>query len=360
MSQNEESRWIEAESLHPASNNTATDDDDDDDDEYLTEWGSNLFADPDPWETFDYEWDVRCWNNPTAFDNQGSTTETTTTTTTTTENEALEQLTPGMMKLTLSVQGHKAELGQTLHSTGLTLWRAAALLADWLVEQHNANNNNHNNSNTTTVTSHSHSHSGGFVQGRTVLELGAGLGVPGMVAHWLGATLTLLTDGDTHALANLRANVRRHTTTTQYHLYHRGVSEDRPCFSGAGHSRSPATSAIITCRQLVWGNEAQIRAVQEYLRSVDGNTSSSNITTTTDSDRFDVILGSDIIYVDHVVEPLLDTVKMLLKPTTGVFLLAFARRNVAMDFVLQMAQQRGFVWQAPVTPEGIYIFALPG
>ena len=37
-------------------------------------------------------------------------------------------------------------------------------------------------------------------------------------------------------------------------------------------------------------------------------------------DRFDVILGSDIIYVDHVVAPLLDTVQSLIKPTTGRFL----------------------------------------
>ena len=44
-------------------------------------------------------------------------------------------------------------------------------------------------------------------------------------------------------------------------------------------------------------------------------------------------------------EPLLNTVAQLLRPFDGVFLLAFARRNVSIDYVLSVAQQQGFVYE---------------
>jgi protein N-lysine methyltransferase METTL21D len=178
-----------------------------------------------------------------------------------------------------------------------------------------------------------------MVEGKTVLELGAGLGVPGMTAHFLGAAITVLTDGDTDTLANLRDNVARNIASETATI----------CCNS------------ITCQQLVWGDEAHIQAVRESLQhqqqvlaTAGGDTSMTTMTT----DQFQVILGSDIIYVDHVVEPLFDTVKDLLS-TNGVFLLAFARRNVKIDLVLDAAKQRGFVWDAPATPEGVYIFSCP-
>jgi predicted nicotinamide N-methyase len=55
----------------------------------------DLFADPDPFDTFDFQF--------------------------------------GEIKI--HIQGHKMENGQTLHSTGLTLWRASPLLCQYMVSQ---------------------------------------------------------------------------------------------------------------------------------------------------------------------------------------------------------------------------------
>ena len=46
------------------------------------------------------------------------------------------------------------------------------------------------------------------MQGRSVLELGAGVGLPGYVARELGAERTRLTDNEAQLLPNLRHNAR--------------------------------------------------------------------------------------------------------------------------------------------------------
>lgn len=62
------------------------------------------FADPDPYETFEFE-----------FGNKNDDDQ----------NKDHHHIT---------LHGHKQENGQTLHSTGLTLWRASELLCEYLVE----------------------------------------------------------------------------------------------------------------------------------------------------------------------------------------------------------------------------------
>jgi len=76
--------------------------------------------------------------------------------------------------------------------------------------------------------------------------------------------------------------------------------------------------------------------------------------------KFDVITASDVIYVDEVVEPLLDTVGELLREG-GSFLLGFIKRNVRMDYVLECAEERGMTWSRPEggNDEGVFIFSCP-
>lgn len=127
----EDERWIEAEY------NASGDDDDEPD-------VGDLFADPDPYDTFVHEF--------------------------------------GPHKIVL--RGYKAENGQTIPSTGLTLWRASPLLCEFL-EQNVS-----------------------LIQTKRVLELGAGLGLCGIFAELLGASEVFMTDGDTDTLAHLRDNVK--------------------------------------------------------------------------------------------------------------------------------------------------------
>ena len=48
---------------------------------------------------------------------------------------------------------------------------------------------------------------------------------------------------------------------------------------------------------------------------------------------FDVVMGSDIIYVEDILDPLFDTVANFMKDNLDlVFLLSYARRNVSINF----------------------------
>jgi predicted nicotinamide N-methyase len=233
----------------------------------------DLFTDPDPFETFSMEWKLVNFSEVAR----------------------------------ITVTGMKAENGQTLHSTGLTLWRASNILADFLVAIHNG-----------TLQPPPFQ-----VSGATVLELGAGLGIPSLLCHfYLAAAMVVVTDGDVDTLQNLRRNI-------------------------AAQELVENTGTMI-CQQLVWGNEGSIQSIRRVVSPASAG-------------LFDVILGSDIIYVDSVVEPLFATVRQLLKSPIGVFVLAFARRNVSIDFVLRVASEKGFVYDRPndASLEGVYLFRLP-
>ena len=148
------------------------------------------------------------------------------------------------------------------------------------------------------------------MRGQRVLELGAGLGLCGILAsHW-EATQVVLTDGDTDALAGLRTNVTQNAATY----------------------RCPS----VRTAQLVWGE-----GLDDF--------------THTYGSTFDSILGADIIYVEEILQPLWATVDRLLS-AEGVFLLAYARRNVSMDLVLAQATARDFLWETPADAEGVYLF----
>jgi len=125
--------------------------------------------------------------------------------------------------------------------------------------------------------------------------------------YHLKAAKVVLTDGDTDTLENLRRNVQSNCADTQ----------------------------TVLCRQLVWG-----RNVESFVKNIG---------------HFDTILGSDIIYVEEILEPLWQTVDQVLA-ANGSFLLAYARRNVSIDLVLAEATKHGFVWETPKEAEGVFVF----
>jgi predicted nicotinamide N-methyase len=143
------------------------------------------------------------------------------------------------------------------------------------------------------------------------------LGLCGILAHHLGAHRVVLTDGDTDTLALLRDNV------------------------AVNVSSSGNKAAVVECRQLRWGQEEFVHgsATQE---------------------TFSLILASDVIYVEEIIEPLLDTVVALLAQDGGggMFWLSYARRNVSIDKVLASAKRHGLSWKEPseAAVEGVYVF----
>ena len=77
--------------------------------------------------------------------------------------------------------------------SGQRLWEGSLLLCAYLVE-HCSNSNNKKSTDTTT-----HTGARKFeldLTGKSVLELGAGTGVVSMLAHRLGASPVIMTDGD--------------------------------------------------------------------------------------------------------------------------------------------------------------------
>ena len=88
----------------------------------------------------------------------------------------------------IELEGFKLASDEGAQSTGVTLWEAAPRLANYIISSSSDNN---------------------MVTGKEVLELGAGLGLCGMVTHHLGAKSVDFTDADTITLERLRHKLKK-------------------------------------------------------------------------------------------------------------------------------------------------------
>ena len=146
-----------------------------------------------------------------------------------------------------------------------------------------------------------------------------------------------MTDGDSPSLTRMRDNVARN------------VSVVPDC-------------STVHCKQLRWGQH-----LAEFKKHCD---------LACNEGCFDTIMGSDIIYTHDILEPLFETVDFLLKRSSsdkernttsggdgsanekkGIFLLAYARRNVKIDDVFATAIKYGFEWTVPPGAEGCFVFS---
>ena len=203
------------------------------------------------------------------------------------------------IRITLKLDGYHYDSEQTWNSTGLTLWRSSYYLCQYLVDH-----------SVEWMPSHDNTSDNGLSVEKEVkiLEVGSGLGRCGMLAHLLSKasgyiTKTLLTDGDTDTLKQLRQN-----------LFHNIKNDDS-----------------IESRQLLWGKEYAMQYLQQQ---------------STERKKFDLIIGSDLLYVPSVIKPLFETVLQLLSPDNGEFLMAHCCRRVgnevSLEEVLSVANNLGF------------------
>lgn len=252
-------RWEGGLNVKTSTTDEGIDDDDSDDDEnYMVD----PFADPDPFEIFPFQFE-----HP---DNKGKS-------------------------INVQIRGYKKDADEVWQSTGLTLWRASDYLCQYQME------NMH------------------LFQNKRTIELGAGLGLNGILA-WRSTVSfpnseVCITDGDSDALVHLRENVERNNQTTN--------DED---------------IGKVSCRQLIWGKDSS----ENFLERIANN------------QKYDVIIASDIIYAAVIVEPLWETIRALLKQPSdgdeegGVFVMAYARRTnipVTIEVVLKAAIENGFVYE---------------
>lgn len=195
------------------------------------------------------------------------------------------------------IKCYKMEADAVWKSTGLALWRASHYLCQYQVEN-----------------------SLELFRNKRVIELGAGLGLNGLVAWKIMCELSsecdtqdemhsgsvCITDGDTDALVILRENIQRNQS---------------PCQN---------SKPQITAHQLLWGASTS----QEFLAHI------------TQNQKYETIIASDIIYALSIVVPLWETIQTLLE-TDGVFVMAYARREVpvSIELVLKEATRFGFVYE---------------
>ena len=194
-------------------------------------------------------------------------------------------------------------------STGLTLWRASDYLCQYQMD------NLH------------------LFQNKYILEIGAGLGLNGILA-WRASSSNsevCITDGDSDALVHLRDNVDRNRNTD---------SEDGNDDSNVGK---------VSCKQLIWGKDTSEKFLIDIAKD----------------QTYDVILASDIIYSPVIVEPLWETIQTLLKRPRngedgGVFVMAYARRKVpvSIELVCERGEEAGFIHEMVKEDkeEGIWVY----
>lgn len=137
-----------------------------------------------------------------------------------------------------------------------------------------------------------------------------------------------ITDGDTDVLTLLRQNVQLNCTTG---------------------------SQNVAVHQLLWGTDTT-KAFQRRHSRKGGNDDDDDDA----HQRFDIILAADIVYAPVIVQPLWETISVLLRRTnTAKFIMAHARRQVPVTItdVIQAAEQAGFNHQLVAEdPDGIWIY----
>jgi predicted nicotinamide N-methyase len=193
-------------------------------------------------------------------------------------------------EVTIRLQGVSSALGQTLASTGLTVWLAARQLAEYLWQVRAS------------------------LAGQRIVELGSGLGLCGLLCSKLcGASgSVVLTDGGEEftpaAQTVLQQQVQRNSST----------------------GTAPCTVQVLT-----WGEHEQF--IEQH----------STI-------PFNLVIAADVLYEAEAVAPFLDTVAALLQLQPHArLLLGYAHRNVSIDTVWAVAADKGLVWSVvpDFTPE---------
>ncbi|OMO86393.1 Nicotinamide N-methyltransferase-like protein [Corchorus olitorius] len=171
---------------------------------------------------------------------------------------------PSTSVITFEVMGHQLQFSQDPNSKhlGTTVWDSSMVLAKFLEKN---------------------CRKGRFcpskLKGKRVIELGAGCGVAGFGMALLGCDV--VSTDQIEVVPLLRRNVEWNTSSIMQ------INSNSDSFGS------------IQVAELDWGNEDHIKAV---------------------APPFDYIIGTDVVYAEHLLEPLLQTILALSGPKTTIIL----------------------------------------
>lgn len=169
-------------------------------------------------------------------------------------------------------------------SIGFKLYPGALILAKYLEKLWNDSSDN--------LTSYQY-----------VLELGAGIApIPSLLLSAIGAKHVIATDiPDVYPL--LKTNLLQ--ATVKNHI---------PC---------------VTAKSLFWGTDTTNLFLDEYLKETSSDNLNVSSASGNDNYSFDLILGADIVYHEHLIDPLLETLVSLTnqpKTTPQKIILSYVQR----------------------------------
>ncbi|KAK5583500.1 hypothetical protein RB653_005096 [Dictyostelium firmibasis] len=157
--------------------------------------------------------------------------------------------------------------------------------------------------------------------GKDVVELGSGVGLCGLVSSKY-TNFTLFTDGDEKSLPLLRDNVQSNSN-----LFNNKINNN---------NNSNNNNDRISIERLYWGNN------QPTLDSFKEKYSNKY--------NFDIVIGSDLIYVDASIEPLFFTVDSILNTNKsgvgkGTFYLSFLDRKNHFPILKSVSEKYNFTME---------------
>lgn len=186
--------------------------------------------------------------------------------------------TPTTFEMPLEILGHDLQFAQDPNSKhhGTTIWDASLVFAKFL--ERNCRKGRF---------------SPAKLKGKRVIELGAGCGVSGFAMAMLGCDVTVTDQKE--VLPLLQRNIDRNISRVM--------------------QKNPELFGSIKVSELQWGDESHIKAV---------------------GSPFDYIIGTDVVYVEHLLEPLLRTILALSGPRTTTMLGYEIRSTSVHEKMLQM------------------------
>ncbi|RYR70454.1 uncharacterized protein LOC130967695 isoform X1 [Arachis stenosperma] len=218
---------------------------------------------------------------------------------------ALDRLnSPTTFEMPLEVLGHELQFTQDPNSKhlGTTVWDSSLVFAKFL--ERNCRKGRF---------------SPAKLKGKRVIELGAGCGVSGFGMAMLGCDV-IVTD-QKEVLPLLQRNIERNISR---------VMQKNPDLNGDNSLQANIffleSFGSIKVAELQWGDESHIKAVDP---------------------PFDYIIGTDVVYVEHLLEPLLQTILALSGPRTTILLGHEIRSTCVHEKMLEMWKQNFDVKNVP-------------